>query len=129
MKTDHFNEGLPGGIAAWLAGAASDWNDGIQVDACPDLERIFVQTRYSAYELIVLRGNVGEILIRGGHYFPEFRRARLVGATAGGSSVKLRGVYVGLRIELRVGHKSIITSTVQGISRRSPASWGRDANN
>ena len=102
-------------LDAW---AARDWNNGIQVDSCPAFELIVVRTLNSEYEVIVLPGNAGDVLIRGGRFFPEFCRARLDGATAGGGALKLTGIYVGLRLELHVDRKSIVTSTVQGISRR-----------
>lgn len=102
-------------LDAWVR---RDWNDGIQIDACPALECIVVQTHNSLYELIVLAGGGGEVLVRGGRFFPEFSRARLAGSTAGGSALKLMGIYVGLRMELHVERKSIVTSTVRGVSRR-----------
>ena len=101
--------------------AERDWNDGIQIDACPALEHIEVRTLNSAYEVIVLEGGAGEVLIRGGRLFPEFRRARLAGATAGGA-LKLLGIYVGLRMELFVEDQPIVTSSVRWVSRRPAAS-------
>ena len=68
-------------LSGW---ATSDWSDGIQIDSCPALEWIVVRTLNSVYDVIVLSGNAGEVLVRGGRFFPEFCRARLAGATAGG---------------------------------------------
>ena len=98
----------------WAA-AASD--SAIQVDSCRAFERIVVWTQYSVYELIVLSGTDGDVLVRGGRRFPEFRRARLAGSTAGGSALSLRRVDVGRRMELRVDGKRLLTSTIQAISR------------
>ena len=111
-------DGAPVSVDAW---AERDWNDGIQIDSCPALEHIEVRTLNSVYEVIVMEGGAGEVLIRGGRFFPEFRRARLAGATAG-SALKLLGIYVGLRMELYVDDQPIVTSSVRWISRRPATS-------
>src|SRR5438128_11756470 len=59
-------------------------SDAICLDSCEQFEKIFVNTRHSVYELIVLHGDIGDVLVRGGSKFPEFCRVRLVGSTAGG---------------------------------------------
>ncbi len=51
-----------------------------------------------------------------GRFFPEFRRAELAGATADGSSLKMRSIDVGLRMELHVDGESFVTSTIRGVS-------------
>ena len=94
------------------------WSDGVQIDSCPALEWIVVRTRNSVYDMIVLSGTVGEVLVRGGRFFPEFCRARLAGATAGGGLLKMMGIYVGLRMELHLDPEPIVTSTVLAVSRR-----------
>ncbi len=96
--------------------AERDCNDGIQIDSCSALDRIVVRTLNNVYEVIVLDGGAGEVMIRGGRFFPEFSRARLAGATAGGK-VKSLGIYVGLRMELYVDDQPIVTSKVRRISR------------
>ena len=111
-------DSAPVSVDAWVE---RDWNDGIQIDSCPALEHIEVRTLNSVYEVIVLDGCAGEVLIRGGRFFPEFRRARLAGATAR-NALKLLGIYVGLRMELYVDDQPIVTSAVRRISRRPPTS-------
>ena len=90
----------------------------VQIDSCEAPERIVVRTRNSVYDLLVC-DNEGDVLIRGGRLFPTFRRACLVGATAGGHTVKMLGIYEGLCLELSVGRHSVVTSTVLEISRHS----------
>jgi len=93
-------------------------NGAVRVDRCAPFEMIVVGTRGSVYELIVLRGEKGDVLVRGGSHFPEFRRVRFVGSTAGGAMLKLRTIDVGLEMEFHLGPGSIVTtSTVRRVSR------------
>lgn len=94
-----------------------NWHDGIQIDACLPLDRLVVETRNSVYDLVVVSPQDGEVLVRGGRLFPDFRKAQLVGATAGGHTVKLLGIYEGLCVELFVDHRSVITSPVSTVYR------------
>jgi hypothetical protein len=89
----------------------------IALDSCEPLETVNVKTRQSAYEMIVVSGSNGEVLLRGGRHFPEFRRAVLAGATAGGSALRLRTIEVGLRMELHAGGHVYFTSPVESFSR------------
>jgi hypothetical protein len=102
-----------------------------------ELESLAVRTTNSLYEITVLNGRTGEVLVRGGEFFPARTPARLEGSTFGGSILKSRGIYVGLRMEIvpepvemlnqvvsdpatgkreiLLGHKVIKTSPVQSI--------------
>ena len=93
-------------------------DDAIQLESCPALELIVVTTRSSVYDVVVLSGHGGDVVIRGGRFFPEFRRAKLVGSTTGGSAVKLRNVRVGFHMELNVDGQRVVTSRIQRLSRR-----------
>jgi hypothetical protein len=95
-----------------------DWSDaeGLQVDTREDLDRIVVRTRNSVYEMIVACGSKGEVLVRGGSFFPEFTKVRLAGSSFGGSFLKRLGIYVGLRMELFHDGQTIVTSAVKSIS-------------
>jgi hypothetical protein len=94
---------------------------GVQVDSCDAPERIVVRTRNSVYDLVVC-DNEGDVLIRGGRLFPKYRRACLVGATDGGHTVRMLGIYEGLCLELFVDRHSVVTSTVLEISRTAARS-------
>ena len=89
----------------------------IHIDSCAVRETIVVNTRSSVYELIVLRD--GDVLVRGGRHFTEFRRVLFLGSTADDSSLKPRTIDIGLRMNFRCGDRFIITSPVQSLSRRS----------
>jgi hypothetical protein len=71
----------------------------------------------SDYEVVVLPGTSGQVLIRGGRYFREFGRARLDGSTLGGSAIRAKTIEVGCRLELHVDGAPIVTSTIQAVSR------------
>jgi hypothetical protein len=90
--------------------------EGIDVDVIPAHDRVLVRTRHAVYEMVVLPGGRGDVLVRGGRHFEAFTRAHVVGATAGGSTVKLFGIYPGLRLELSVGRRRILTSTVREVA-------------
>ena len=96
-----------------------DWTEGVQVDALPPLDALVVRTRNSTYEITVLSPRTGEVLVRGGRFFPEFTRARVGGSSLGGSFLKLRGIYVGFCLELHDGSQRIVTTSVQTIARAS----------
>jgi hypothetical protein len=104
-------------ITMLVADALSGREEEIRIDSCEPLERLVVKTRNSVYDLVVVSGREGEVLVRGGRLFPEFRQAQLVGASAGGHTLKLFGVHVGLCLELFVDHRSVVTSPVLEISR------------
>jgi hypothetical protein len=104
---------------------------GIHLDSCLPFERIAVRTRMSDYEVVVLPGNSGEVLVRGGRYFSEFRHARLAGSTFGGSAIRARTIEVGSWLELHVDETTIVTSTIQEVScvkaeRDEPAAMSLD---
>lgn len=93
-----------------------EWTNGVQIDRMEELEKLVVRTRYSVYEITILDGSSGEVLVRGGRFFPELTPARLAGACLGGSFLKMRGVYVGFRMEIHANGERIITSSVQTIA-------------
>ena len=97
-----------------------DWSEGLQLKSLEDLTEIRVQTRNSVYEITVIDGEAGEILIRGGGFFPERAEARLAGSSRRGSFLKVGGIHVGFNLEIAGKHQSIVTSTVQSVRIYSP---------
>ena len=91
------------------------WTNGVQVDLMEDIEKLVVRTGNSLYEIIIIDGPSGEILVRGGQYFPELTPARLTGATLGGSFCKLRGIYAGFRMELYANGQRTVTTPVESV--------------
>jgi hypothetical protein len=105
-----------------FAGAVLDnwtshnWTEGVQLETVRDMETLNVHTENSTYEITVISGTTGEILIRGGRFFPEMTAARLAGSSLGGSFLKLRGIYLGFNLEVHFDKRFIITSRVREIS-------------
>jgi hypothetical protein len=91
------------------------WANGLQIDDREDMETLAVRTGNSVYEITIIEGQTGEILIRGGKLFPELTPARLMGATLGGSFCKMRGIYVGFRMELIAYGQRFLTTPVESI--------------
>jgi hypothetical protein len=95
-----------------------DWDQdsGVQVETLQDMDRILVRTHNSVYELIVRSGAPGDVMVRGGKFFPTFTRVLLSGSSLGGSFLKRLGIYVGFRMELLLDGGTIVTSPVTAIS-------------
>jgi hypothetical protein len=96
--------------------SSHSWTEGLQLEALQDMEKLTVRTENSTYDITVISGRSGEIVIRGGRFFPEFTPARLAGSSLGGSFLKLRGIYVGFSLEVHFEQRMIITSRVRNIS-------------
>ena len=88
--------------------------DGLAVDSLAPGTTIEVRTRNSRYRLTLLDGD-GHALVTGGALFREPTEVRIEGSTAGGSSLKLGWIGVGLRLELSMGQRLITTSDVQSV--------------
>ena len=99
-------------LDAWLS---HDWTTGVQTEELPEHGFLTVETENSRYELTILCGRTGDVLVRGGQFFPYTTAARLAGSSVGGSLLKLRGIYIGFRMELHAQERAIITSRVRAI--------------
>jgi len=99
-------------LSTWQA---HGWHNGVSLDRLSALDRLVVRTRHSVYEIIVSSPSSGDVLVRGGAFFPDFTPARLAGSTLGGSFVKIRALHVGFRLEFTVGVQFVLTSVVQSI--------------
>jgi hypothetical protein len=89
----------------------------IHIYSCAERETILVKTRFSTYEVIVLRGD-GDVLVRGGRHFTEFRRAVFLGSVADGRSFQPLTFDIGLRMRFFVADGLFVTSAVESLSRR-----------
>jgi hypothetical protein len=115
------------GPAYWCDEDAGGCEETFDLDACQAFERIVVKTERSVYELVVLSGSDGDVMVRGGRFFPQFKRARIVGSTGRGSAVRLKTLTVGLRLELIAGRERFVTSRIEGIYRSADYPTGADA--
>ena len=103
-------------LDAW---SSHPWSGGVQVDELAPFEAIEIQTRNTRYEIVVVDGRNGEVLVTGGRFFPVATRVRVNGCTLGGSCLKWRGVYPGFLMELQVGNEIIVTTRVRSVARRA----------
>jgi hypothetical protein len=99
-------------LDAW---SAETWTDGIQINELKELDKFSVETMHHMYEITVIDPHTGEVMIRGGECFPVATSAHVSGASLHFSFIKLRGIYVGLHIELSVNGRRIVTSRVRSI--------------
>ncbi len=100
-------------LDAW---SSHGWTDGIQLQTLDDMDELVVHTQNSIYEFTVISPFAGEVLVRGGNFFPNLTQARLAGSSLGGSFLKLLGIYVGFKMEINDGERTIITSLVETIT-------------
>ena len=103
-----------------------EWTEGLQIDTLQELDMLSVRTLNNVYDIIVLHPRTAEVLVRGGKFFPEYTPALLAGSSLGGSFLKLRGIYVGFRMEFHRDCEAIVTSGVQSIGivmEESDATW------
>ena len=100
--------------------ATSPPDEAIQLDSCAAFQWMVVRTRRSVYDIIVLSGEAGEVMVRGGHYFPEFRHATIAGSTFGASAMRVGSICPGCHMELEADGKSFVTSRIEAVSLGRP---------
>jgi hypothetical protein len=88
--------------------------DGVALDTLEPGSVLEVTTRHSQYRMLVV-GPRGRALVTGGARFHEPTEVRIEGATAGGSVLKCGWIGVGLRLELSIGRRRVLTSTVDAV--------------
>jgi len=92
-----------------------EWNGGVDFNALHGLEQFTVRTKNTRYDITVLSPATGDVLIRGGKFFPEHTRAQLAGCSLGGSFLKLRTIHAGFLMEILHGGQRIVTTRVKEI--------------
>jgi hypothetical protein len=91
----------------------------IDISSCAAFETIVAKTGSSVYELIVLRGERGKVLVRGGKHFTTFCPVLFVGSMRHGGAIEQHTIEIGLRMKFYFENMVIVTSAVQSLSRRS----------
>jgi hypothetical protein len=91
------------------------WTGGVDFNSLSGLEQYSVRTRNSTYEITVLSPASGDVLVRGGQFFPEHTRARFSGSSLGGSFLKMRAVHAGFMMEFLHEGRRIVTTRVKEI--------------
>ena len=85
------------------------------IDMTDRARRLRVSTKNTVYEIAVTDGARQEVLICGGLHFQMPRRARIAGTRFSSCELWRGSIYVGLRVELRVGDQALVTSPVRRI--------------
>jgi hypothetical protein len=101
---------------ATLAGftAAVATTHGVHLRDLAPMTTLHVHTRNSLYRIIVSAGDA--VLVEGGEFFPSLTPAHFSGASVGGSFLKVGWIGIGLRMEILVDGRRIVTSPVRDIS-------------
>jgi hypothetical protein len=94
----------------------------VQLADLRSLETLEVRTKNSVYEITVTDPSRGEVLVRGGTFFPVYTHVRLAGASLAGSFLKVSGIYVGFSIEFVTDTETIVTTRVRQIDVVTPRS-------
>ncbi len=102
--------------------AEHEWSGGVELNALAGLEQFAVRTKNTTYEITVLTPATGEVLVRGGNFFPEHARAELAGCSLGGSFLKVRSIHPGFLMELVRDGQRIVTTRVRDIVSVTPRS-------
>ena len=84
--------------------------DGIQVDELAEHDLLSIRTTNNEYEIVVISPQTAQVMVRGGHYFPNHTLAYLSGSIS-----NPHGISVGHPIEFFIDGKRIKTSTVRNI--------------
>lgn len=111
---------LPGTLVCPTAASLSawtgrEWSDGLDLNRLCELDELSVRTRNSVYRIVAIVPVRGEVMVQGGRFFPELTRTRFSGCSLGGAFLKQGGIYIGFRMEIQMGPRTIVTSDVQSI--------------
>ena len=88
--------------------------EGVNLADLEPLTTLVVRTCHSLYRIIVWRDTT--VLVQGGRHFPDTVFGRINGSSLRGSPLKLGWIGVGLRMEIWVGGRLIVTSPVREIT-------------
>lgn len=88
---------------------------GVALRSLEPLTELRVQTRNTSYRIVVSRDS--DIIIQGGTFFPDPTQAHIEGASLGGNLLKVGWIGVGLRMEILVQGRRIVTTAVRSIVR------------
>src|SRR5262245_37162661 len=103
---------------------AEDNVDGVDIRALRPGTTVIVETHNSRYRFVILF-EPSVVVATGGGMFPDHAIVGVVGATDGGSMVKVGWILVGLRIEMCLGSVCILSSPVRSVKVEDvlPSIW------
>jgi hypothetical protein len=91
-------------------------HDGFSLNSVELGTTLIVQTLHSEYRLIVLNGTRRSVLVHGGNLLPHDTLAVLQGSTDSGNALKPGWIGIGLRMELSIAGRRLITSPVRSVT-------------
>ena len=107
--------------------SASQSAASIDIASCTPFETIVASTEGSVYELIVLRGRRGKVLVRGGQHFATFCPVLFVGSMRPDGATERQTIEIGARMTFRHEDTVIVTSVIRSLWRRSATPATDDA--
>ena len=94
-------------------------SEGVALSLLAAIDQLEVRTRNSVYEITVLGG--GQVMVRGGSFFPDWSAAHLSGSTLGGSFLKMNWIGCGFSMEFLHQSQRIVTTRVREIRKIEPS--------
>ena len=88
----------------------------VALDSCAAQDTIVITTRSSVYELVVLRGDRGDVFVRGGRHFTAVTQVQLLGSIADDGTLEPHTISIGRRMTFVFGERFVVTSPVQSLS-------------
>jgi hypothetical protein len=88
---------------------------GVTLTALGACDIIHAQTSNSDYEIFLLDPATGRAVVRGGKHLVAPTEATVNGSTLGGCMIKMGWLGVGLRMEIYVGKRCLITTPVESL--------------
>ena len=93
--------------------AAAAATEGLRLADLAPSDVLEVRTRNTRYLISTIALREARVVVTGGKFFPLPREAKLVGATLGGSTVKLGWIGCGFCLELLQDGQRIVTTRVR----------------
>jgi hypothetical protein len=97
--------------------ASAPGQDAVCLDQCACFESFEVTTSHSLYRITILEGRYGEVLVRGGRFFPRYRHAALLGSTDEKGVLRSKTIVVGHHLKFRADKQAVTTSQVLALRR------------
>lgn len=88
---------------------------GLYLKELSPFQVIKAQTKNTEYRIFPINPLRGEVLIQGGAYFSQPREALFNGSSFGGCMIKTGWIGLGMRMEICLPGKRIVTTPVQSI--------------
>jgi hypothetical protein len=95
--------------------STGDRRDEVCLDQLSAGDRVLATTRNHTYEIVVTSPWTGNVLVRGGRFFPEFTTLCLAGSLLSGTSIKMHSIVVGCRLEFADSRHAVITTRVRDV--------------